>query len=201
LKAGPVDSPYADFWTGHRTTPRIRAELQGSQASTRALARHYRLNPKTVRKWRTRPTTADAPIGPRVPRSTVLTADQEAQVVACRQRTGLPLDDLFGVLRRQLPALSRSSLHRCLQRHGISTRPSLERPARVRGRFAETPLGFVHIDVSELRVAARKIHMFLAIDRVSKFTYVEFHPRTTMLTGAAFLRSAVQRFRAAFIRS
>jgi hypothetical protein len=36
--------------------------------------------------------------------------------------------------------------------------------------------------------------MFLAIDRVSTFTFVEFHPRTTMLTGAVFLRSAIAAF-------
>jgi hypothetical protein len=35
---------------------------------------------------------------------------------------------------------------------------------------------------------------FLAIDRVSKFTYVELHPAATMLTGAAFLRGVVAAF-------
>ena len=43
-----------------RTTPRIRAELQASQESSRALAVRYGLNPKTVRKWRKLTTTADA---------------------------------------------------------------------------------------------------------------------------------------------
>ncbi len=42
-----------------RTTPRIRAELQASQESSRTLAARYGLNPKTVRKWRNRSTTAD----------------------------------------------------------------------------------------------------------------------------------------------
>ena len=39
-----------------------------------------------------------------------------------------------------------------------------------------------------------KLHMFLAIDRVSKFTYVEFHDRTKMLNGAAFLHSVIEAF-------
>ena len=56
-----------------RTTPRVRAELQASQESTRALAARHGLNPKTVAKWRARQTTADTPMGPRQPRSTVLT--------------------------------------------------------------------------------------------------------------------------------
>ena len=76
------------------TTPRVRAELQRSQESTRALATGYSLNPKTVAKWRGRTTTADAPMGPSNPRSTVLTPVEEAMVVEFRRRTLLPLDDV-----------------------------------------------------------------------------------------------------------
>lgn len=43
-----------------RTTPRLRAEFQASQESTRSLAARYGLNPETVEKWRSRTTTADA---------------------------------------------------------------------------------------------------------------------------------------------
>ncbi len=82
-----------------RTTPRVRAELQASQAATRVLAARYGPNPKTVRKWRKRTTTADQPMGPRRPRSTVLTEIEEAIVVAFRRRTLLPLDDVLGCLR------------------------------------------------------------------------------------------------------
>lgn len=49
-----------------RTRPRVRAELQTAQASTRALAAQNGLNPKTVAKWRTRQIIADAPMGPRM---------------------------------------------------------------------------------------------------------------------------------------
>src|SRR5215204_4160579 len=48
--------------------------------------------------------------------------------------------------------------------------------------------------VCELRLAAGKLHMFLAIDRVSKFTYVEFHEHANTTTGPAFLRSVVAAF-------
>lgn len=44
-----------------RTTPRIRAGLQRSQAKTSALAQRYGLSRTTVTKWRSRTTTADAP--------------------------------------------------------------------------------------------------------------------------------------------
>ena len=70
-----------------RTTPRIRAELQEAQASSRALASQYGLNPKTILKWRKRTTTTDAPMGPKTPKSTVLTPAEEAIIVEFRRRT------------------------------------------------------------------------------------------------------------------
>ena len=173
-----------------RTTPRVRAELQASEAPTRTLAAEYGLNPKTVAKWRRPTTTADAPMGPRR-RSTVPSPAEEAAVVEFRRRTLLPLDDVLGALREQIPALSRSALHRCVQRHGISRLPKGDETASKRGRFAETAIGYVHIDACELRSAESKVHLFLAIDRVSKFTDLELHPRADMATGGAFLRGVL----------
>ncbi len=176
-----------------RTTPRIRAELQASQESSRTLAVRYGLDPKTVLKWRKRTTTADAPMGPKAPRSTVLTPAEEAIVVEFRRRTLLPLDDVLGCLKDTIPNLSRSALHRCLQRHGISRLPEGEAKEK-RGRFKTYDIGYVHIDSCELRHAEGKLVMFLAIDRVSKFTYIEFHDHAGKTEGAAFLRNVVQAF-------
>ena len=121
-----------------RTTPRVRAELQASKEATRTLAARYGLNPKTVAKGRKRTTTADQPMGPSRPRSTVLSEVEEAIVVEFRRRTLLPLDDVLGCLRESIPKLTRSALHRCLQRHGISRLPSEGESTSGRGRFAET---------------------------------------------------------------
>ena len=176
-----------------RTTPRIRAELQASKESARALAARYGLNAKTVRKWRKRTTTADEPMGPKTPKSTVLTPAEEAIVVAFRQKTLLPLDDVLGCLKDAIPNLSRSALHRCLQRHGVSRLPVEETQER-RKRFKTYEIGYVHIDSCELRHADGKLIMFLAIDRVSKFTYVEFHDSAGKMEGSAFLKVVVEVF-------
>ena len=88
-----------------------------------------------------------------------------------------------------IPALSRSALHRCLVRHGISRLPRDEEKASKRQRFAEAAIGYVHIDVCELRLAEGKLHMFLAIDRVSKFVHVAFYDADTKLNGAAIPKS------------
>ncbi len=177
-----------------RTTPRVRAELQASQDATRTLAARYGLNPKTVAKWRKRTTTADRPMGPSRPRSSVLTEAEEAIVVEFRRRTLLPLDDVLGCLREAIPKLSRSALHRCLQRHGISRLPRGGEEDSRRKRFAETRIGYVHIDVCELRLAQGKLFMFLAIDRVTKFVHVAFVEADTKLNGAALLREVVAAF-------
>ncbi|MEQ9639608.1 MAG: IS481 family transposase, partial [Alphaproteobacteria bacterium] len=108
------------------TTHAIRAAIQRSQASISALSERYGINPKTAAKWRRRDFVADAPMGPKQARSSVLSPQEEAMVVAFRRHTLLPLDDCLYALQASLPHLTRSSLHRCFQRHGISRLPDVE---------------------------------------------------------------------------
>jgi hypothetical protein len=132
-------------------------------------------------------------MGPREHRSTVLTPAEEAIVVAFRQKTLLPPDDVLGSLRDTIPHLSRSAVHRCLQRHGLSRLPT-EETAETRKRFKTDEIGYVHIDSCELRHAEGKLVMVVAIDRVSKFTSIEFHDSAGKMEGAAFLTNVVQVF-------
>src|SRR5215213_11654737 len=108
------------------TTEAVRRAMQHSQESLRSLARRYGVNPKTIAKWRHRTSVADRPTGPKEPKSTVLSPEQEAIIVAFRRHTLLPLDDCLYALQATIPHLTRSSLHRCLQRHGISRLPKTE---------------------------------------------------------------------------
>ena len=103
-----------------RTAAAVRRAIQQRQASLAKLAKRYDLNPKTVATWQKRTQVHDAPMGPKQPRSTVLTLEEEALSVAFRKHTLLPLDDCRYALQATLPHLTRSALHRCLQRHGIS---------------------------------------------------------------------------------
>src|SRR5215207_3135708 len=64
------------------TTEAVRRAIQLRQESVRALAKRYGVSPTTVQKWRKRSSTADAQMGPKEPRSTVLTREEEAIVVA-----------------------------------------------------------------------------------------------------------------------
>jgi transposase-like protein len=67
------------------TTEAVRRAIQHSQESLRALAKRYGVNPKTVAKWKARTSVSDLPTGPKEPRSTVLSPEQEAIVVAFRR--------------------------------------------------------------------------------------------------------------------
>jgi hypothetical protein len=113
------------------TTAALRRTIQNSQESLSAMTDRYHLNVKTVAKWRKRTIVEDSPMGSRKPHSTVLTVEHEAMVVAFRRQTLLPLDDCLYALRLSIPNLTRSSLHRCLQRHGISRLPDVgDKPVR-----------------------------------------------------------------------
>ncbi len=105
------------------------------QASLAQLSKELGINPKTVAKWRKRSTVEDLKTGPRKPRSTVLTEAEEAMIVAFRRHTLLPMDDCLYALQPSIPDLSRSALHRCLQRHGISRLPDVEGDKPKRQQF------------------------------------------------------------------
>jgi hypothetical protein len=98
-----------------------------------------------------RTSVADLPTGPRQARSTVLSAEEEAVVVAFRRYTLLPLDDCLYALQPTIPHLTRSSLHRCLQRHGIGRLPDVEGDRPTKKKFKSYPIGFFHIDIAEVR--------------------------------------------------
>jgi transposase InsO family protein len=173
------------------TTHAIRAAIQRSKASLQALSDRYGINPKTVAKWRGRTSLEDRPMGPKAPRSTVLSANEETLIVAFRRHTLLSLDDCLYALQATIPHLTRSSLHRLFQRRGISRLPSVEGPPR-RRQFKAYPLGYVHIDLAEVWTEEGKLYLFVAIDRVSKFAFAELHEHASRRVAADFLRRLVE---------
>src|SRR5215216_4814206 len=170
------------------TTEAIRRAIQHSQASLRQLAKRYGINPKTVAKWKHRASVADQPTGPRAPHSTVLSGEEEAIVVAFRRHTLLPLDDCLYALQPTIPHLTRSSLHRCLQRHGISRLPDIDDKPR-RSKFKPYPIGYFHIDIAEVRTEQGRLYLLVAIDRTSKFAFVQLHEKATRRIAGDFLRA------------
>lgn len=140
-------------------------------------------------KWKKPTLIADLPTGPRQPWSTALSAEDEATIVAFRQHTLLPLDDCLYALQ---PHLTRSSLHRCLQRHGISQLPQIQGDKPAKKRFKSYPIGYFHVDITQVQTAEGKLSLFVAIDRTSKFAFTELHPSADKMTAAQFLRNLIE---------
>jgi transposase InsO family protein len=174
------------------TTHAIRAAIQRSKATAKELAERHGINPKTVAKWKKRTFVHDAPMGPKDPRSTVLTVEDEAIAVAFRKHTLLPLDDCLYALQATIPNLTRSSLHRCYRRHGISRLPKIEGDKPAKKAFKAYPIGFFHIDIAEVHTAQGKLFLFVAIDRTSKFAFAKLAEKANRVTASAFLAALIE---------
>ena len=79
-----------------------------------------------------------------------------------------------------VPASRHQSPARCRRRQTAQ---------EVRNLYAN---GYFHIDIAEVRTENGKLHMFVAIDRVSKFAYAELHARATRRIAANFLRKLIE---------
>lgn len=155
------------------------------------MVKRHGINQKTVAKWKKRTAVKGLPTGPKNPHSTVLTIEEEAVIVAFRRHTLLPLDDCLYALQATIPHLTRSSLHRCLQRHGISRLPEVAGDKTPKHKFKTYPIGYFHIDITEVQTAEGKLRLFVAINRTSKFAFVELHQEGGKMIAAQFLRNLV----------
>jgi hypothetical protein len=169
----------------------IHRAIQHSQGSLRAQAQRYGVNQKTVAKWKRRTTVADVPIGPKDARSTVLSVADEAIIVAFRKLTLLPLDDCLYALQPTIPHLTRSALHRRLQRHGISRLPEVTGDKPAKKKFKAYPIGYFHIDIAEVHTEEGRLYLFVAIDRTSKFAFAQLHEKATRRVAGDFLRALI----------
>lgn len=168
-----------------------RRAIRNSDESLRVLAKRYGINPKTVAKWKHREDTADRLRGPRPGNHCRLTAEEEGIIVHFREYTRLPLDDCLYALQVQIPHLSRSSLHRCLQRHGVN-RLSAAPNADTAIAQDLSVLGDLHIDSAQVRSNDGPHHLFNAIEQASKFVFVQMGSQGDAIAAADFLTKLTQ---------
>jgi transposase-like protein len=177
-----------------RTTEEVRREIQNNEEGLTLIeaGKKFNVNPKTVHKWRKRDFVHDEAMGPKVIRSTVLSETEEQIIVTFRRLTQLPLDDVLFSLQETIPHLTRSSLHRCLKRHGCSTREkSEEQVDPKKKKFKEYPIGYFHVDIATVQTKEGKLYLFVGIDRTSKFAFAELHPDQSKKTTEGFLRNLI----------
>ncbi len=158
-----------------------------------ALAQELGVSETTIRRWRGRTVTADRSHTPhRLAIS--LTPTEEELVRELRIKLDLSLDDVVEVMRRCVnKSLSRDAVYRCLRRSGLNRKPAAEKPAP--GAFEKATVGFIHIDLKYLpHLEKIKTYVFVAIDRATRYVFVEIHNKRNAATAAAFL----DRFLASF---
>lgn len=173
-----------------KTTPRIREEIRNSKESIATLAKRLSLNPKTVAKWRKSSSVEDKKSGAKQVRSSLSELEQQV-ICEFRRTTKLSLDDCYIALKEKIPALTRSNLHRCLKRNHLNVLPQEEGAVREKKSFKEYPIGFVHIDITEVHVERQKLYLFVAIDRASKYVYAEINERMRMEESTEFLNNLI----------
>jgi transposase InsO family protein len=91
-----------------------------------------------------------------------------------------------------IPQITRSALHRCFQRHGISRLPDLDGRRPAKKKFKVYPIGYFHVDLTEVRTAEGKLYLFVAIDRTSKFAFTRLVERATRREAADFLQELIE---------
>ena len=174
------------------TTPEIRQAIQTSGLSIRALAARYGVNPKTIVKWKTRFTVKDLPMGPQTARTKALSPTEEATCIAFRIQAMLPLDDCLYALQLMFPHLTRSTLHRLFQRHGIQRLPGEPpRHAKTRLTVQTDEIGHFYIDAADIRTGNGRANMFFAFDRTSKIALARLYDSPRPANGSAFLDALV----------
>ena len=176
-----------------KTTIRIRKEIQDSKQSVIKLAKKYNLNPKTIQKWKHRDSLEDIKSGAKKVRSALSELEQQT-ICEFRRVTRFSLDDCYITLKDNIQALSRSNLHRCLQRNGLSRLPKEEK-VKKKKKFKDYDIGFVHIDITTILLPNKKKYsLFVAIDRTSKYVYCEVCDKMTIENSILFLRNTIQDF-------
>jgi hypothetical protein len=178
------------------TTTRVRRAIQASEETNIALAKRHGVNRKTIAKWKMREFISDERMGPKNPRSSLLTLDDEAIILAYRWRTRLGLDDAYFRLRRLMPKLSRSTLYRCLKRRGLgrigltASCPPLTTAAMNGPYIFEIS---AHEVVFPDPVLGLLLPVLLAVEQITKHVYAEIAGATPE-KAAAFLANLVAQF-------
>ena len=182
-----------------RTTPQTRAEIQASDLSIVALAKKYGIHRHTVRKWKNRDDQQDKSHCPKT-LNTTLSPLEEIIVIALRETLLLPLDDLLVVTRKYInEKVSRAGLGRLLRRENVSNLrdlyPKEEGVEQPKKTFKDYAPGFLHIDLKYLPKMPdqkKRSYLYVAIDRATRWVYMEIMDDKTASSAESFLRSVLQ---------
>ena len=181
-----------------RTTAKIREEIHANAENLTLLdaAKHFNMSRSTIIKWRKRDAFGDLSHKPHT-LHTAMSPVQEDIVVILRRSLLLTLDDLLVVSREFIePTLTRSSLNRLLKRHHVNRLQDLyaeQSDGEVSSKkktFKDYDPGYIHVDIKYLPMMPddkQKRYLLVAIDRATRWVYMEVINDKKASTAAAFI--------------
>jgi hypothetical protein len=95
--------------------------------------------------------------------------------VTFRRQILLPRDNGLYAWQDSLPHLTRSTVHRCDQPHGLSRLPEVEGDKPAKRKFQQYPLGDFPITMVEVHTADGLLSLVVAVDRASTCACAELH--------------------------
>jgi len=179
-----------------RTTPAIREEIQKSSLGVKELAKKFHLSLDTIYKWKKRTDVYDRSHRRHNTLSS-LTSVEEEIVKELRATVGLSIDDITEVMHRCLnPNLSKSAIYRSLRRKGVVKAMEAKSEEQVMQSFEEvTEPGYIHLDVKYLtKLAGQRSYVYVAIDRLTRYVYVEVLADLEPKTAAGFVTRFIAHF-------
>ena len=69
--------------------------------------------------------------------------------------------------------------------------PEVEGGKPSKKKFKTYPIGYFHIDIAEVQTAEGKLYLYVAIDRTSKFAFVQLVRKTGRTSASAFLEALI----------
>jgi transposase-like protein len=188
-----------DLHANATTTPAQRKYIQESDKTIKELAEELGVTETTVQRWKNRDHVHDRSSQPHNLQTT-LTEFQESIVVELRKTLLLPVDDLLQVVHEFIhPEVSRSSIIRLLRRYELTPLremiPKGDSEDEPPKSFKDYLPGYLHADVKYLPQMpdeeSRK-YLFVAIDRATRWVYLEIFPDKTAQSAKQFLDHLVE---------
>ena len=175
------------------TNIHIRRLIRSSDESIRDLAKRFKLNPKTVVKWKNRESAEDHSNRPLTIQYS-LTKEQKRIIAIVRKHLKNPLDDLVDLLKPYISQINRSNCYRALVEYRLNRLP---KELQGKGKFGQYLPGFIHIDTIYLPKIAgyfQRRYAYTAIDRVTKVAFVWMVKKRSKKNSVQFLKMLIEFF-------
>lgn len=181
------------YHSNAKTNVHIRQLIRDSNDSIRDLAKRFKVNPKTVCKWKNRKSSEDHSNRPLTVKYT-LTKEQKRIIALVRKHLKSPLDDIVDLLKAYIPKINRSNCYRALVEHRLNRLP---KELQGKGKFGQYLPGFVHMDtiyLPKLDGYSERRYAYTAIDRVTKVAFVWMVKNRSKENSVKFLKMLIKFF-------